>query len=408
MTADAPGNSPTDGVATASPLDRFRAIVFADTQLQLELSQPRDAAVFAELAARRARERGVRLGAEEIAQAARPDPLGLARWEAGPPLTDGWPEGDWLPVHIDGGATPYVDWAHFAGAPLTAPFFEDARREAGARPFNALFRRRSSLAGFSAAATPARALIPSGLIFHMSRCGSTLVAQMLAASPRDTVISEAPPLDGAIQLEVLGAASGRDGGVVAAMVSALGRRQTATRGALFLKHDSWHVISLPLIRRALPRAPWVFLYRDPVEVLVSQARQPGMQIVPGMLPAQIIGTHAPAMAADEYGAAVLGRICTAAGEAFAAGGGLLVNYNELPGAFFTRILPHFGVAPGARTAEAMWRAAERDAKAPYAAFTPDGPAKRAEATPRQLELAARHMAAPYRRLEALRTGRARS
>ena len=38
-------------------------------------------------------------------------------------------------------------------------------------------------------------LPPSGFIFHMSRCGSTLAARMLAASPRNIVLSEADPID---------------------------------------------------------------------------------------------------------------------------------------------------------------------------------------------------------------------
>ena len=36
---------------------------------------------------------------------------------------------------------------------------------------------------------------PAGLIFHMSRCGSTLISQMLAAEPANIVLSEAAPID---------------------------------------------------------------------------------------------------------------------------------------------------------------------------------------------------------------------
>jgi hypothetical protein len=390
--------------AAETPLDRFRAIVFADPALQLELAQPHVPAAFADLAARRACERGVTLSAEAISAVARPDPLGVSRWDAGPePIAD-WPAGDWLPVHMDDGATPYVEWAQFAGAALDEPFFEESRRKAASRPFNAVFRRRTGLADFiAAAATSDRARIPRGLIFHMSRCGSTLVAQMLAAAARNTVISEAPPLDAAVQLESVGAAGGR--GVLAATVAALGRRQPASDSRLFLKHDSWHAMRLPLIRRTFPSTPWVFLYRDPVEVMVSQARHAGMQTVPGLLPREIVGVDPAGMPPDAYGAAVLGRTCEAAADAFALGGGLLVNYSELPEAVFSRILPHFGVAADADESAAMTRASGQDAKAPYAAFAPDGEAKRAEATPRLLASVARHLAAPYRRLEALRFGR---
>ena len=390
--------------AAASALDRFRAIVFADLGLQLELARPHDPSAFAELASRRARDHGLELSAEDLRREARPDPLGLARWDARPaPIAD-WPAGDWLPVHLEASATPYVEWAQFAGAPLSEPFFEQSRHKAASLPFNAVFRRRTGLADFIAAATPGRARTPRGLIFHMSRCGSTLVAQMLAAAG-ETVISEAPPLDAAIQLEVLGAPAARCAGVLAAMVAALGRRQPAAESRLMLKHDSWHAMSLPLIRRSFPNTPWVFIYRDPVEVMVSQARQPGVQVVPGLLPRELVGIDPAGMAPDAYAAAVLGRICEAAADEFGRGGGLLVNYDQLPDALYSRVLPHFGITPGVEELAAVGRAAGRDAKAPYVAFIPDGEAMRAEASPRQRDLVAHYLDQPYRRLEALRVGR---
>ncbi|PAV93766.1 hypothetical protein WR25_26873 [Diploscapter pachys] len=38
-------------------------------------------------------------------------------------------------------------------------------------------------------------LTPSALVFHASRCGSTLIAQLLASQARNIVLSEPPPLD---------------------------------------------------------------------------------------------------------------------------------------------------------------------------------------------------------------------
>jgi hypothetical protein len=44
-------------------------------------------------------------------------------------------------------------------------------------------------------------LPPTGFIFHMSRCGSTLVSQMLASIPDNVVISEAGPIDAVVQAQ---------------------------------------------------------------------------------------------------------------------------------------------------------------------------------------------------------------
>src|SRR5690242_496587 len=91
------------------------------------------------------------------------------------------PQG-WLPVGVDG---RFVDWVHFGMGRLDEPFFEGSvRRALQGRP-----ARRRTTAEALVAAKPARA--PDGFIFHMSRCGSTLVAQMLASDPECLAISEA-------------------------------------------------------------------------------------------------------------------------------------------------------------------------------------------------------------------------
>src|SRR6185437_13521248 len=103
------------------------------------------------------------------------DPLGIAAFAAMPASGTAWPGADWLPVQVvDLGGQVFVDWLYFGARPL---------RE----PFNRAFRYRLALADFLAGAAAAQSLKPSGLIFHMSRCGSTLAAQMLAAR-EDTIV----------------------------------------------------------------------------------------------------------------------------------------------------------------------------------------------------------------------------
>ena len=47
----------------------------------------------------------------------------------------------------------------------------------------------------------------------------------------------------------------------AVVVAALGQPQHPEERALFLKLDAWHTLELPLLQRAFPGVPWVFLYR---------------------------------------------------------------------------------------------------------------------------------------------------
>jgi hypothetical protein len=382
----------------AARLELFRERVLADERLQGELAQQIDLVAFIELVVARAREAGIDLSRDQLIAWTRRDPLGLSRLQAANEPMAGWPGKDWLPTHANLAPPPGVDWIHMGGERLTDPFYEGSMVQARARPFNWMFHRRTRLDAFVAPADEIRA--PNGFIFHLSRCGSTLAAQMLAAVPRHTVISEAPPIDEAVQLEAIG--QGAFDGLLAAMVGAVGRRRFAEERQLFLKTDTWHAMALPLYRRTFPATPWVFLYRDPLEVLVSQMRTRALFTLPGALPAHVHGLEADGMLDDEYCARVMARVCEAAAGGLSLGGGLLVNYRELPQALWTRILPHFGVEVGDADRALMARAAQQNAKEPFRAFEPDSEAKRRDAKPRLLELVEKHLAEPYRKLEALR------
>jgi hypothetical protein len=159
-----------------------------------------------------------------------------------------WPGRDWLPIQVvclPGGGLA-VDWVHFAGAPLDDPFFATDARRAAALPFNRLFRYRIGLDHLIEGALddgPA----PDGFIFHMSRCGSTLVSQMLAALPGVVALAEPAPLDIALKLAAEGVGAEARGGApeaerglaaLRAMVAALGRRRSDDDRHLVFKLDS--------------------------------------------------------------------------------------------------------------------------------------------------------------------------
>jgi hypothetical protein len=214
------------------------------------------------------------------------------------------------------------------------------------------------------------------------------------------VLSEAAPLNAVTQRGDLD-----DDAKVAllrAMVAALGQARNG-ESRLFLKLDCWHSRDLPLFRRAFPDTPWVFLYREPIEVMVSQTRRRGVQMVPSLVPPATFGVDLPnGVPNDDYCARVLAAVCEAAVRHYPVGGGRLVNYRQLPEALFTEILPHFGVTPSDVEASAMHAAAIRDAKAPEQAFTPDGQDKRQAATPALRAICERRLDTVYRRLEAMR------
>ena len=71
--------------------------------------------------------------------------------------------------------------------------------QCGRLPFNLLFPRRTPVEVLTRWREERPGLAPTGFVFHLSRCGSTLVSQMLAALPQNVVLSEAGPINDALR-----------------------------------------------------------------------------------------------------------------------------------------------------------------------------------------------------------------
>src|ERR1043166_3127673 len=99
---------------------------------------------------------------------------------------------DWVPLRfLARDQRNLVDWVFVGGERFTDPFFEQTVSRCLTHPANVLFRHQTSVEVLREIYEQRRGLEPAGFIFHMSRCGSTLISQMLAAVKRNIVISEA-------------------------------------------------------------------------------------------------------------------------------------------------------------------------------------------------------------------------
>lgn len=385
--------------------DLFRRAVIASPALQQRLGTIEMPDLFEAESAIAAAELGIALPQGALADGGGHDPIGLSRFQPAPVELDRWPQRGWLPARsvLTGGA-PAFDWAWFGSRALSEPLYEDTVRRMAGRPLSRIFRTRTSLDALIAGAAQEETVPPHGFIFHMSRCGSTLAAQVLAAVPDHVVVSEPEPLDAVVHWA---AASGvpfdMQVAALRAIVAALGRNRSGSARRYFLKLDAWHILALPLFRAAFPEVPWVFLYREPEEVMVSHVRMPGMHFVGGgMLPVELRVDPGASFSLEDHGAKVLAQLLRAAAEHLALGGGMLVDYAGLPEAMDAAIPAHFGFTPDAGERAAMAAAKLRDAKAPDLAFRPDSQSKRAAVTAVTADAVARHLRAPYDRLEVLR------
>jgi hypothetical protein len=313
---------------------------------------------------------------------------------------------EWVPTGIRWTpAGPLLDWCHLGGLRFTDPFFEQTVETAMAHPFNLLFRPATPL---RALAAPDRLdLRPAGLIFHMSRCGSTLVAQMLASLPRNIVLSEPTPLDHVLRApaRLSGVTPDQVVAWLRGMTALLGRRRHPEERNLLIKFEGWHALLLPLILRAFPGVPWAFLYRRPVEVLASLETLRPHQMFPNGIDLALVGltpARIGAMSLDHYAAVVLERICRAAAEEARHGEALLLEHRELPEAVPRRLLAHFGLACEADDLARMREVARFNAKQPALHYADDSEAKRRAATPEMRQLAETVLAPIYAELEKLR------
>ena len=311
----------------------------------------------------------------------------------------------WTPVHVHTtGRAPVVDWA-LAGERFTAPFFEDDAHRVMQHPFNQVFARSTSLDVVDALRASAPGIAPAGFVFHMSRCGSTLISQMLSRLSDTIVVSEAQPLDALLRLR------GRVPGLrdetlmqwLRGMTSALAQPRGGER-RLFVKFNAWHVLELPFIASAFPAVPWVFVFREPRAVLASQARLPGPELFPESIDPVHLGIDAAAAHAlvpEQYGARVIAAFCNAALRCAGIGRMHFVDYAGLPQAVFSDLLPFFGIEPAAEEIGCMRDVARHDVKARDDVFRPR------EADPRSApgieELASRWLDPPYAALCAAAT-----
>ncbi len=313
--------------------------------------------------------------------------------------------GAWVPVRLRRQSGVWrLQWRRLGAARFTDPFFAQTIDACVAHPANLLFTRETGVGTLRETAARSPGLPPTAFIFHMSRCGSTLITQMLAALERNIVISEARPIDDVLRAHLQDPALEEPARLLWLqwLVSVLGRRRFPAEAHLFIKFDCWHSLFLPLIRRAFPGVPWLFVYRQPVEVLASQSRHRGAHMIPGVLEPALFGWDPAAVAAmdlDEYGARVLAAVGEAALSAAQDGSGEFLDYSELPQAVFRRFLPRWN--PGLTEAE-LERAATAallNAKNPILPFEPDSARKRGEAGERLRELSRRWLEPVYARLD---------
>lgn len=303
---------------------------------------------------------------------------------------------------------PRVNWIYCDQTRFKDSFFESTLEECMRRPFNLLFKQQTSAAFLEHWAQTSPGLPPAGLIYHVSRCGSTLLANMLSQLPDALALSEPAPLDAVLRSRFKSTAVTETQQIAwtRGIVSGLAQRRSPELERVYIKLDAWHLLSGDLLDKAFPAVPSIILYRDPVEVLVSTLTQRGLFLVPNPQNCALFGIpfeEAVASSVEEYCARVLGILYAAAVCRAEARKSMLMNYTELPEAAWTKLPAQFGFQVSPAVLEQFQSRTKWNSKTRMA-YTPDAEIKQASASATARECAERWIYPHYRKLESLRLG----
>jgi len=309
-------------------------------------------------------------------------------------------------VVVDG--RPGLSWLDMSGVSLTEPFFQqtvervqtDNNRAELFTEFDVLLQLEKVL----------DSVPPTGFIFHSSRCGSTLVANACGTIADSIVLSEANAIDKLIARFITDAPEGTVkeslySVFLRGVVHALGQRRTGRERHLFVKFACCSFAQVQRIRRIWPEVPWVFLYRDPIETIVSNVKS----VPPWLLDddrrvlASIVGTSPAAVAelrVEELCARTIGSLYALATR-LAGDNGMLVNYNQLSVPVISSVLRYFKVSVSTDESAQLSRVSQKYSKDASGArtFVVDSNAKHELASDLVREMAETWSMQPYRLLE---------
>jgi len=258
----------------------------------------------------------------------------------------------------------------------------------------------------------ARYIPPSVVVFHESRCGSTVVSNMLAAmAPHHSrVYSEALPPIKALQF-----CEYRENCIpslhyelIHDVFYLMGRTYRAEEEQyVTYKIHAPGVRSIEAFTRAMPGSSWMFLYRNPVEVITSHLegsvadqtvfdmktpeclRDYGSKVQPLLL-MEIVSAERrfiDSLSKEEYCAAYLATLCESAIREYERAEGsmtkrLFLNYENLPDKIWDSVLPHLGLELSGKRIHNLERWAAPYAKGAnkYSMFHGDSEGKRSKAS----------------------------
>jgi hypothetical protein len=289
-----------------------------------------------------------------------------------------WDLEHWTPISVTSyGVDPEFSMcklnfkAYSKGGPNKLPMFKDLLAASQCKGRNSKTMRfseiKEEMETEEARGLPRSTMLsPTGFVFHESRVGSTLVANLLGSDPFNMVFSESTP-PASVLLHCKGKCSHQDKvAVFRNTLLAMGRSPTHKR--VFFKFQSITTQHMKIALEAFPETPWVFVHRNPVQTMMSHMdpakgggssanclkskRSPSEKFISSLTN---VGLSVPNAPNEAVCAAHLNMLCESAVDAYKEFGyygndpsrprGLLLDYKLLPGAVPNLLLELFGQPP---------------------------------------------------------------
>lgn len=268
----------------------------------------------------------------------------------------------WTPVALRLDPTPAIDWMDLGKARFAEPFFDQtiARLSTGAAPCPIVTTGLDALL----ACDDAESLEPDAIIFHLSRCGSTLVSRLLSTMPGMLVLSEPAPLNALLQLDPARVDPEIQVRVARLLVRAMARVRLGEEQKLVLKCSSWNIRRAAILEAAFPAAKRIWVQRAPIDVVASLlAGRPGwlrLEDHPAVAETLfgIAAASVPTLEPAEFCIQALHAMLQSA----AATDASIVDYRDLPDAVWKCVAPSLGIDPTPDIIDRMQREASFSAK----------------------------------------------
>lgn len=254
--------------------------------------------------------------------------------------------------------------------PATEPFHDEYLiRCWQSTTLNQLITPTTSVQSLAACAGRVPGAQPAGFIFHLSRCGSTLLSGCLSELDDAVVFSESPVLT---EVLVDPALSPRDKRAHVQCLIDLKASLFPGRRVV-IKWNAWDIFQWALLRGLYPAVPVVVLVRDPMEILASHHAIAGRHMSgdPSLACVAPVFSASRGATVLDHRIGVLEGLLQAMGALEESPALARIDYSQLHGETIRHVASMFGLRFGAEGRLRMEQRMQSNAKLPGTRFEPD-------------------------------------